>query len=301
MQVRLDLWRFPTAGSPQQNVGEGEQLTRQTGYVQTPTAAPGDREVAFLSDSGGHTNLWILDTTGGELRQLTFERDPRASVGVPVWSPRGDSIAFVSSRGNPGLWFGLWLIRPDGSGLRQVAPRGLGAAWSADGRWLYYVEHADDVVKKISVGGGQPQTVRAEKTRNVIGTHGTTLYFTVERPLVDGRPEFEVRAATPEIGPSRLLARIPSSRVAQWQIVNPALSPDGAWLALPLTDELTTNIWSLSTATGAWRKVTDFGERSTLIARRVSWSSDSRSIFAAVGEGDADVVLLPRLIAGTGR
>ena len=28
------------------------------------------------------------------------------------------------------------------------------------------------------------------------------------------------------------------------------------------------------------------------IARRVSWSSDGKSILAAVGEGDADVVLL---------
>ena len=34
------------------------------------------------------------------------------------------------------------------------------------------------------------------------------------------------------------------------------------------------------------------GERPTYIARRVSWSADGKAIFAAVGEGDADVVLL---------
>ena len=97
----------------------------------------------------------------------------------------------------------------------------------------------------------------------------------VERPLVDGRPEFEIRAATPEDSPSRLLARIPASRVPSWQIVNPSLSPDGQWLALPLTDGFTTNIWALSTATGEWRQVTDFGDRrdlhrapSVLVARR---------------------------------
>jgi hypothetical protein len=32
------------------------------------------------------------------------------------------------------------------------------------------------------------------------------------------------------------------------------------------------------------------------IARRVSWSADSRFILAAVGEGDADVVLLSGLV-----
>ena len=47
---------------------------------------------------------------------------------------------------------------------------------------------------------------------------------------------------------------------------------------------------------GEWRQITDFGDRPTFIARRVSWSSDGRSIFAAVGEGDSDVVLLEGLL-----
>jgi len=67
-----------------------------------------------------------------------------------------------------------------------------------------------------------------------------------------------------------VLARIPASRVPIWQIVNPALSPDGTWLAQSLTDGFTTNIWALSTSTGEWRQITDFGERATFIARRVS-------------------------------
>jgi Tol biopolymer transport system component len=299
MRMHLDIWKFPVDGAPLENVADGLRMTRQTGYVQTPTAAPGDREIAFLSDSGGHTNLWVLEAESGELRQITNERDRSIAVGVPIWSPDGSSIAFVSSRGNPGLWFGIWLVNPDGSNLRRLVEHGLGAAWSADGRWLYYVD--DEALKKISAGGGDPVAVRAEGARNVIGAHGSTLYYTVERPLVDGRPEFEIRAATPESGPSRLLAQIPASRVANWQIVNPALSPDGQSLVLPLTDDRTTNLWALSTTTGAWRQITDFGDRSTLIARRVSWSSDGRFVFAAVGEGDADIVLLEGLVSPTRR
>lgn len=296
MNMQLDLWKLPVGGRPHDNVAAAVRLTRQTGYVQTPTAGPGDDEVAFLSDSGGHTNLWVLGTETGELRQITSERDPKVAVGVPIWSPDGSSIAFVTTRGNPGLWFGLWLVDPNGSNLRRLVQRGLGAAWSSDGRWLYYVERADDAVKKVSARGGAPITVRAEHTRNVIGVHGSTLYYTVERPLVDGRPEFEIRVATPENGPSRLLAQIPASRVADWQIVNPALSPDGKWLVQPLTDDVTTNLWALSTATGEWRQLTDFGDRATYIARRASWSTDGRFVFAAVGDGDADIVMLERLI-----
>ena len=58
------------------------------------------------------------------------------AVGVPVWSPDGRSIAFVYSKGNPGLGFGVWLVDPDGSNLRSVANPGLWPAWSLDGRWL---------------------------------------------------------------------------------------------------------------------------------------------------------------------
>jgi len=104
----------------------------------------------------------------------------------------------------------------------------------------------------------------------VIGLHGETLYYAVERPLVDGTPEVEVRAATPENGPFRVLAHIPSSRAPIWQIVNPTLSGDGKWMVQALADGLTTNLWVLSTTTGEWRQITDFGDRATFIARRVS-------------------------------
>jgi Tol biopolymer transport system component len=72
---------------------------------------------------------------------------------------------------------------------------------------------------------------------------------------------------------------------------HPVLSPDGKRLAVLLTDGATTNIWAFSISDGSMRAVTDFGRRAIFIARRVSWSADGRSIFAAVGEGDVDVVV----------
>ncbi len=295
LRMQFDISTFPFGTDPTENVRRARPLTRQTGHVLTPTAAPDGREIAFLSDSGGHGNLWVKSIQTGEVRQITFEDDPHVAVGVPVWSPDGRSIAFVSSKGHTGFDFGIWLVNPDGTDPRNVAKEGLGPAWSSDGQWLYYVETSAGVVYKMSSRGGPAIKVRSELARNVIGVHETTLYYIVERPLFDGRPELEIRAATPEDGPSRALARIPASRVPSWQIVNPALSPDGEWLAMPLTDGYTTNIWALSTRTNLWRQVTDFGDRATFIARRVSWSPDGKSILAAVGEGDADIVLLDGL------
>ena len=305
MKLQTDIWRFPIDGSPAENVRRAVRVTRQTGQVLTPTASPDDKEVAFLSDSGGHANLWVVNTETGALRQITYERDPKVAIGVPVWSPDGRTIAFVSSRGNQGWTFGVWLVDSDGSNLRNVANPGLGPAWSQDGRWVYYSTWSgatgkDVALKKVPVDGGPAVTVRAERLRNVIGVHGTTLYYAVEQPLVNGSPEFDILAAAPEDGPSRILARIPASRAPIWQLVNPALSPDGKWLAQPLTDGFTTNLWTLSTTTGKWRQVTDFGERATFIARRVSWSSDGRYILGAVADGDSDIFLLEGL-ANVGR
>ena len=138
MRLQTDIWKFPVDGSPADNVRQGVRVTRQTGQVLTPTASPRDHEVAFLSDSGGHANLWVVNTESGQLRQVTHERDPNVAMGVPVWSPDGRAIAFVSSRGNQGLTFGVWLVDPDGSNLRNVANPGLGPAWSPDSRWVYY-------------------------------------------------------------------------------------------------------------------------------------------------------------------
>ena len=223
------------------------------------------------------------------------------AVGVPIWSPDGQWIAYVSSKGNVGLEFGVWVVKPDEGGSLQLVPKGLGVAWSEDSRVLYYVEAAGQPLKSVPVSGGASTVVSQEPVRNVIGVHGSMVYFVVARQLTDGRPEYQVRALSLDTGASTLVTTIPASRVPSWQIVNPSLSPDGQWLAQPLTDGFATNVWAYSIEHGQWRQVTDFGDRAVFIARRVSWSADGKSILAAVGEGDADIVLLTGLIPTAGQ
>ena len=298
VRMRFDLWKFPVDGSATENVRRGIPLTRQTGQVQTPDAGPGDRELVYLSDSGGHGNLWIMRQDGTEARQVTFDRDPNVSVGVPVWSPDGKNIAYVTTRNQRGWSFGLWLVSPDGSNNRLVTDNGGWACWSPDSKWLYYGVPTDNGyhMEKISPDGGRPIVVRTDNAvAGAISPDSSTLYYLSPQENLTGVADYEVRIASPDNGPARLLSRIPGARVPVtygWTL-QPVISPDGKSLALLLRDDAgNINVWSLPTQGGALRQITDFGQRRTVIARRVSWSSDSRSIFAALAEGDADIVLL---------
>ena len=54
--------------------------------------------MVYLSDSGGHGNVWVAKVDGSSTRQITFERDPAVVIGIPVWSPAGDRIVMIQSR-----------------------------------------------------------------------------------------------------------------------------------------------------------------------------------------------------------
>jgi Tol biopolymer transport system component len=292
VRIQSDIWRFPVSGSPQQNTKDGVRMTIQTGQAQTPSVSPDGSEFVYLSDSGGHGNLWVATTDGSKSRQITFEHDPAVVIGVPIWSPAGDRIVFILTRQGR---TGEWLVSPDGSNLRQLVPLGSGASWSPDGKWLYYQK--ERCIERVPVDRGPAVQVRCQDSPGPesLSPDGSTLYYYNSVNNVFGG--VEIWKARPENGPSELLARIPGPRLPfdgwVWQQV---LSPDGNWLAGPLLDRGTTNLWALPVQGGPMRQITDFGQRSVVIVRRTSWSPDGKYIYAAVADIDADIVLLDGLL-----
>jgi Tol biopolymer transport system component len=288
VRMQSEIWGFPVSGSAAENVRNGRRITSQTAQVQTPSVSPDGKEIAYLSDSGGHGNIWVAKTDGTGSRQLTRESDPAVRIGIPVWSPRGDRIAFIRNvpgRDDPG---DEWLINPDGSGLRKLVD-GASASWSADGRWLYY--QRTSCIYKTPVDGGSEMTVRCDANIPLPASDGKTLFFS---PGLFSNAN-EILKASPENGTAVPVARYARSRVPMWPTA-PVRSPDDRWLAVLLKDGATTNIWAIPTGGGPFRQITDFGSRAILIARQVSWSADGRTIYAAVVELDADVVLLDGIV-----
>jgi serine/threonine protein kinase len=55
-------------------------------------------------------------------------------------------------------------------------------------------------------------------------------------------------------------------------------------------------VWHADADRRTLRPLTDFGERPLLIARSISWSPDSRALYAALAETNSDVVLMEGLL-----
>jgi serine/threonine-protein kinase len=292
-----DIWRFPVDGSPLENTRNAVRVTRQSGQVQTPSVSRDGTELAYLSDNGGHGNLWVARTDGtGIARQITFERDPATTVGVPVWSPVDNRIAFVTNRDR----ISIWLVNSDGRHLRELVARGLAPCWSRDGAWIYYspLDYNEQWrIERVPSTGGPPVVVRTDIDVHAPAAGRSAFFYATRAQRTVGRSDWEFRRASAEDGPSYVLTRVAGDRFPVSPLfASMALSPDERWLALPLMDGATCSIGLMPVEGGSFTPITDFGDRPTIIARQVSWAPDSQSIYAAVAEVNGDIVLLDGLL-----
>src|SRR5882757_1458317 len=136
-----DLFRMHPDGTGQ------ERLTDDPGFDDQAAFSPDAKRIAFVSTrAAGRANLWILDIASRKLTRLT---SGDGGDFRPAWSPDGQWIAFSSDRGSElpsakGRWerlhlVDLYVIHPDGTGLRRVSPHGNfcgSPKWLSDGKHL---------------------------------------------------------------------------------------------------------------------------------------------------------------------
>ena len=106
-----------------------ERLTDDPAFDDQGVLSPDGRTLAFISTRGsGTANLWLLD-----LAASTNLTKSQGGNFRPAWSPDGAWIAFSSDREgttgvNPGHWelqsAGIYVVHPDGTGLRRITRPG---------------------------------------------------------------------------------------------------------------------------------------------------------------------------------
>jgi Tol biopolymer transport system component/DNA-binding winged helix-turn-helix (wHTH) protein len=138
-----------------------------------PAFSPDGSTVAFVrSNVGGMVSeLYVVPTSGGEVRRLTF--DQRTIWSLPAWMPDGKEIVFASSRSGS---FSLWRIAAAGGTPQPVAGGSVNAecpAISLKGHQLAYQQaiYQTDILRFTLKGKnlqqGKPLPVIEAKGGNV--------------------------------------------------------------------------------------------------------------------------------------
>lgn len=129
--------------------GDAAPLTQDFAWNIHPNVSPDGKQIAFISDRDGLSNVWVMNIDGTELRQITKEKNN--IIHSPKWSPDGQYIlvtkGIMSSRSIPAGE--IWMYHHTGGTGLAIKKRVNGLkdqkniadpAFSHDGRYIYFTQ-----------------------------------------------------------------------------------------------------------------------------------------------------------------
>ena len=152
------LYLFDVAGRTEIRIGSPH------GNVIGGALSPDGSRIVAAVENGGHTNLFLLERSGEEIRQLT---EGHAINVNPAFSADGQQLAFTSDRsGTPQIY----VMSLGGGAARRVTFQGdynTSPSFSPDGKWLAYQSRSGGFnIFIIPAAGGQPTQLTQDARSN---------------------------------------------------------------------------------------------------------------------------------------
>jgi TolB protein len=122
--------------------GQRRPFARFPGQNVSPAVSRDGKRVAMILSKSGSPDLWVSDSDGGSLKQLTTTKEDESS---PTWSPDGSRICFSSRVSGKSA---LYTVSAGGGAMQRLAtgaPSPTEPDWSPDGKYIVFT---------ASTGGG---------------------------------------------------------------------------------------------------------------------------------------------------
>jgi Tol biopolymer transport system component/serine/threonine protein kinase len=146
------IWRYDFKGEKKVEIHPFSVYSHIMGHAYF---SPDGSKIIYFSDRSGSVELWICQSDGSNLMQLT--RMGNVGSGTPRWSPDGRQIAFDS---RPGGNCDIFVVNAEGGSIKRITDLPSDdriPSWSRDGRWIYFASNRSGTFQiwKIPVQGGQ--------------------------------------------------------------------------------------------------------------------------------------------------
>jgi len=273
-----NIWRLPLKGDA---IGTPQRFLASTGQNHSPSFSPDGRSIAFVSDRSGNPEIWLCDTDGQQLRQLTHFGGPW--LGTIRWSPDSSSIVFDARPKGHSAIFRMAVHEGTPQLVEDQPPFEVRRpSWSRDGRYIYF-----DTTR-----GGAPEIWRRDLKTNqdqVIAPAG--FMIGIESP--DGKRLFyqeneqrHVWVSDPDGGSPRQLSQVSPTPDLDWTPVGTSIyfasstSTGGA------------DILAFDVITGKLRKLGHVSQNLALGTPSFVVSPDGQTIlYAAIDNSSSEIKL----------